>query len=135
MPKDPNKTDWPKPFIRESARKDMWLTLELNPRQRELIRRMQVWGELAECKGSPLFTLDIWGLPKECRVDVEEACKKLCSICPVIDECYAHAMQYPEVGGYWAGLSQEERKALRKRRQHDRDRRPVSERELHGVRG
>jgi len=120
------KNAWPGQYIAPSDLRQMWLTLEMSPHQAGLVRKMHDWGQQAECKGSPLFTLDMYGMDKEHRLDVEQKAKALCSICPVRDECYTHAMSYPELGGIWGGLTQQEREALRKRARDDRHRRCVS---------
>lgn len=39
----------------------------------------------------------------------------LCSACPILEECREHAIKHEEYG-FWGGMSQDERKAERRRR-------------------
>ncbi len=42
--------------------------------------------------------------------------KAVCSTCPVIRDCLAYALRNGEKFGVWAGLSEQERRDLRRRR-------------------
>ncbi len=46
------------------------------------------------------------------RVAREEAAKAVCSACPVIAECLAHALAVREPYGVWGGLGEAERQDL-----------------------
>lgn len=46
------------------------------------------------------------------RARREEAAKALCSQCPVIAECRAHALSAQEPYGVWGGLTESDRIAL-----------------------
>lgn len=78
-------------------------------RLEDLIRRPE-WNARAACRGEPraTFFLSLGGSPKRA--------KALCSICPVQDECLAHALADSELAGIWGGTSARERNALRKNR-------------------
>lgn len=49
-----------------------------------------------------------------------QAAKRVCkgedgmAVCPVLDQCLAHAMDYDERFGVWGGTSERERRRLRK---------------------
>lgn len=43
--------------------------------------------------------------------------KKICEGCPVINECLDHALSVPEHYGVWGGMSEDERRLIRRRRQ------------------
>lgn len=40
--------------------------------------------------------------------------KRICQVCPVITECALYAMTHDERGGIWGGLSDRERRSLRR---------------------
>lgn len=44
------------------------------------------------------------------------AAKKICSPCPVKNQCLEHALSTPEYYGVWGGLSEEERESILRRR-------------------
>ncbi len=46
------------------------------------------------------------------RRDRDDAAKKICSGCPVIDRCRQHALSVREPYGVWGGLTESEREAL-----------------------
>lgn len=41
--------------------------------------------------------------------------KRICRTCPVRDECLAYALKHDERFGVWGGLSERERRALKRR--------------------
>ena len=60
---------------------------------------------------------DLWHPSKpETSVAFTEQAKAICAACPERDACLAYAMQYPatQLTGVWGGLTQKERKALRR---------------------
>lgn len=68
------------------------------------------WMAHAACKGSgpePFFPDGTEGVPAEVL--------RLCSGCPVRDECLNYALADPELHGIWAGTSQRQRGRMRKR--------------------
>jgi WhiB family transcriptional regulator, redox-sensing transcriptional regulator len=123
-------------YLSNSTLRSMWLTLELSPQQRAMVEDMNHnWGKDAACKGSALFTQSTWGLPAKERKDIEDQCRAICDRCPVLEQCYDHAMSYPETGAWWGGLSADQRRAIRKKGwKDDRDRRFNGGGELCGVR-
>ncbi|MFC3997252.1 WhiB family transcriptional regulator [Nocardiopsis sediminis] len=46
---------------------------------------------------------------------IEEA-KEVCRACPVTSSCLAWALETGQDGGVWGGMSEDERRALRRRR-------------------
>lgn len=46
---------------------------------------------------------------------IEEA-KAICRTCPVIDECLRFALENGQDAGVWGGLSEDERRALKRRK-------------------
>lgn len=45
-----------------------------------------------------------------------DAAKAVCQRCPVIDECLQWAMSNGQDSGVWGGMSEDERRALKRRR-------------------
>jgi len=70
---------------------------------------MKDWYDRAACKGLPASIF----YPDE-EVNAEEGVA-ICEGCPVKTQCLAHAYQYREKDGTWGGLSQWERKRIRRR--------------------
>lgn len=67
------------------------------------------WGERAACRGldPELFHPD--------RGEVVDPAKRICFGCPVRDECLTYALVHFEKHGIWGGLSERERRPLRRR--------------------
>ncbi|NJP48314.1 WhiB family transcriptional regulator [Actinacidiphila epipremni] len=53
---------------------------------------------------------------------IEEA-KTVCRRCPVIEQCRRWALDTAQDSGVWGGLSEDERRAIRRRAQRSRPRR------------
>ncbi|MCK0092041.1 WhiB family transcriptional regulator [Rhodococcus sp. F64268] len=53
------------------------------------------------------------GEPREERI---EAAKRICRSCPVSMQCLRYALESGERYGVWGGMTEEERKAARRRR-------------------
>ena len=49
------------------------------------------------------------------RAQREMRAKELCRTCPVITQCRSHALAVGEPYGIWGGLSERERRKLKKR--------------------
>ena len=52
-------------------------------------------------------------------LQIEEA-KSVCRTCPVIEDCLAWALESGQDAGVWGGLSEDERRALKRRNQRAR---------------
>ena len=61
------------------------------------------------------------------RGESVRAAKAVCAQCPVQSECLEYAMQWNHLSGVWGGLSERERRHLRRRRR-GRDGRPIDAR-------
>ena len=61
------------------------------------------------------------------RGESVRAAKAVCAQCPVQSECLEYAMQWNHLSGVWGGLSERERRHLRRRRR-GRDGRPIEAR-------
>jgi WhiB family transcriptional regulator, redox-sensing transcriptional regulator len=46
--------------------------------------------------------------------EAAEQAKAICAACPVLAPCRAYALARPELRGIWAGLSERERRAIRR---------------------
>ncbi|EMF31096.1 WhiB-type transcription regulator [Streptomyces gancidicus BKS 13-15] len=69
---------------------------------------------------------------------VEHEAKTYCARCPVVDACLSHALAWPERAGVWGGLSEDERRLLRRRIQRRARRaaaRAKRQKENHGADG
>ena len=73
----------------------------------------QPWRDQAACIGHPI---DWWFPPKGGSTAPEaRKAKAICAECPVRAECLEHAVTTPEMVGIWAGTSERQRRALRRR--------------------
>jgi WhiB family redox-sensing transcriptional regulator len=72
------------------------------------------WRSQAACRGAApgLFFPD--GRQPGYREQVAEA-KAICAACPVREPCRTWALAHPPERGVWGGLTERERRALRKR--------------------
>ena len=78
--------------------------------------RASSWESRAACRGaeSAWFTPPITGeSPSERRVR-ERAAKQICARCPVRVECLDYALRVNEPFGIWGGLSERERRRLKR---------------------
>ena len=75
---------------------------------------MTTWRNLAACldEGPELF-FPI-GNTGPALVQIEEA-KGVCSRCAVIADCLSWAIEFGQDAGVWGGLSEDERRALKRR--------------------
>ena len=69
------------------------------------------WRDDAECVRHP-GEVDFF--PE--RGESVRAAKAVCAQCPVKTECLEYAMQWNHLSGVWGGLSERERRQLRRRR-------------------
>ena len=71
------------------------------------------WHEYAACRGEDpelFFPVGTTG-PAEAQV---QSAKAICALCPVREECLQWALDTAQDAGVWGGLSEEERRALRR---------------------
>jgi WhiB family redox-sensing transcriptional regulator len=71
------------------------------------------WYERAKCLGADpdLFFPARASSPTEAQL---QSAKDICALCPVREECLQYALSNDEQFGIWGGLSEEERRALRR---------------------
>ena len=85
----------------------------------ELIGGMPSWTEEANCKGADA---DIF-FPE--RGASTRKAKSICRACSVQEECLEFAIENSEKFGIWGGLSERERRRIKRQRIHDIDIRDV----------
>lgn len=73
------------------------------------------WIDNRACKNEILNTFFPTGKNKAVK---EQQAKKICMSCPVINNCREHALTTPEEFGVWGGLTEKERKEIRKKKNH-----------------
>ena len=70
------------------------------------------WTQRGACKGAdPGLFFGHSKAPK--TQDIRR--RMLCAGCPVLAECRAYAMRYPDIRGFWGGMSEQERRDERAR--------------------
>ena len=74
----------------------------------------QTRGACNRVKDPDIFFAQSIPSPEERRKRIQEA-KDICRTCPVIDVCLQHALDNNEEYGIWGGLSEDERRNLRRR--------------------
>jgi WhiB family redox-sensing transcriptional regulator len=77
------------------------------------------WRDRAECLGEDPDLFFPVGTAGSALVQVERA-KAVCRRCPVRQACLELAVSEGQQGGVWGGLSEEERRALLRRRARER---------------
>ena len=85
----------------------------------ELIGGMPLWTEEANCKGADA---DVF-FPE--RGASTRKAKSICRACTVQDDCLEFAIENSEKFGIWGGLSERERRRIKRQRIHDTDIRDV----------
>ena len=70
------------------------------------------WYTFAECRGLTTSDRDDIFFPS--RGDATAPAKKICAVCPVRGECLDHALTHGEKYGIWGGLSERERRRIRR---------------------
>ncbi|MEU0588267.1 WhiB family transcriptional regulator [Streptomyces sp. NPDC006132] len=74
--------------------------------------------------GIPTFVIEARE-PLPCRVDPDAffesdaragAARSLCAPCLYVEPCGAYGLEHPELRGVWGGLSEKERRVLRRQR-------------------
>lgn len=72
------------------------------------------WRHHAACRGEDPELFFPIGTSGPALQQIEDA-KAVCERCPVIDTCLRWALEHGMDSGVWGGLSEEERRALRRR--------------------
>ena len=75
------------------------------------------WRHLANCKPSNGHPLDLHfpiGNTGPALLQIDEA-KQVCRRCPVIEPCLQWAIETGQDAGVWGGMSEDERRALKRR--------------------
>jgi WhiB family redox-sensing transcriptional regulator len=70
------------------------------------------WAELGACKGAdPSMFFPVPGhTPTRAQQNERTA---LCGSCPVLTECTTYSVAWPDVRGFWAGMTEPERRGAR----------------------
>ncbi len=77
------------------------------PTLEDLLRRPD-WHQKAACRGQGTHSF-FSGAP-----DNLDRARAVCAGCPVREQCYQYAMADPDLVGVWAGITDRERRALRR---------------------
>lgn len=74
------------------------------------------WQQDAACKGEwfTKFYPPLAGESRQERARREESAKQVCRHCPVAGSCLDHALRHDERYGIWGGLTDGERRQLRR---------------------
>lgn len=72
------------------------------------------WRHHAACRGKDPEVFFPIGTSGPALQQIEDA-KAVCARCPVIDTCLEWALEHGMDSGVWGGLSEEDRRALRRR--------------------
>ena len=86
-----------------------------NPYTANTSTESERWQDKAECLKTPGPFDSEHASPGQIAL-----AKKVCAKCIVRDECLAYALKNKEQFGIWGGLTEQERKALRRRMQRAR---------------
>ncbi len=70
------------------------------------------WADHGLCRELPDLFYNAEHEPKGTRRRKEAAATRICSRCPVLAECRAHAVANSELYGVWGGLTETERHRL-----------------------
>jgi WhiB family redox-sensing transcriptional regulator len=74
------------------------------------------WQDRAACRGGS--QAELFFAPDSERIVARERregeAKKICSGCPVRQQCLEHALSFPEPAGVWGGLTADERDSSRR---------------------
>lgn len=89
------------------------------------------WHRQAACRWRP----QEWWYPDRQHADDGRQAREICDGCPVRAECAEFAIEHGEEFGVWGGLSERERRAIRRERKTEATGRPrrerPSQREVH----
>lgn len=73
------------------------------------------WREESLCQSSNIDVFFPVGTTGP-AIDLIEAAKTICDACPVARECLEFALETGQEAGVWGGLTEDERRAIRKQR-------------------
>ena len=79
------------------------------------------WRHEAACRGEDPEVFFPVGNTGPALAQIEEA-KKICQRCPVKEPCLAWALESGQDAGVWGGLSEDERRAMKRRAARNRAR-------------
>jgi WhiB family transcriptional regulator, redox-sensing transcriptional regulator len=77
------------------------------------------WRDLALCRDTDPDLFFPVGTTGQALVQIEHA-KQVCGECPVTEACLDYALDTNQDSGVWGGLSEEERRVIRRRRVAER---------------
>lgn len=79
------------------------------------------WRHRAACRDEEPELFFPIGNTGPALLQIEEA-RGVCRRCPVMDQCLQWALETRQEDGVWGGLSEDERRAMRRRAARNRDR-------------
>ena len=85
----------------------------------------EAWRARAACRGHDTDLFFPPGETGEATEQIEEA-KAICATCPVRKACLEYALATRQEYGIWGGMTEAERRSLRRRRQAERRRAAAS---------
>lgn len=83
------------------------------------------WRDLAACNGHDPHLFFPAGETGPAALQITQA-KRICASCEVQEDCLAYAIETNQVAGVWGGLTEDERRPVRRRWLAERRRRNVS---------
>ncbi|MGI5485099.1 WhiB family transcriptional regulator [Streptomyces lavendofoliae] len=83
------------------------------------------WRHRASCRAEDPELFFPIGTTGPALLQIEEA-KAVCRRCPVLEQCLTWALESGQDDGVWGGLSEDERRALKRRTARNRARQAVS---------
>jgi len=119
MPTNTNTTRTPRAATPETATMQTIDTLF----DEELV--LLDWRDLAACNGHDPNLFFPAGETGPAARQIAQA-KKICAPCPVVEDCLTYAIETNQVAGVWGGLTEDERRPVRRRWLAERRRRQAS---------
>lgn len=83
------------------------------------------WRDLAACNGHDPDLFFPAGETGPAARKIAKA-KTICASCPVVEDCLTYAIETNQVAGVWGGLTEDERRPVRRRWLAERRRRQAS---------
>jgi WhiB family redox-sensing transcriptional regulator len=94
------------------GRADRIMSDDLNPLTLDI--EHPNWYAFAECRGLTTAERDDIFFSSQGHNDKVNEARAICAVCPVRAECLDHAMTHAEHWGIWGGLTERERRRLRR---------------------